>query len=60
MERIFISLFGHASRKFFLQSAFCFERKMESEIKLNSEYLFKLAILEINTNWRMNIFSDTT
>ena len=33
---------------------------MESEIKLNSKYLFKLAILEINTNWRMNIFSDTT
>ena len=30
----------------------CFESKMEREIKLNSEHMFKLAILEVNEIWR--------
>ena len=37
----------------------CFERKMKSETKLNSEHLFELATPEINAIQRMQYFSDT-
>ena len=30
-----------------------FGNKMKNEMKLNSEYLFELASLEINAKWRI-------
>ena len=34
----------------------CFERKIESEMKLNSEHLFELATREINVTWKKQYF----
>ena len=34
----------------------CFERKMKSEMKLNSKNLLELATPEINAMWRMQYF----
>ena len=43
----------------YLKSVFkkiCFERKLKSEMKLNSEHLFELDTIEINAIWRMQYF----
>ena len=34
----------------------CFDRKMESEIKLNFEHLSELVTPETNSIWRMQYF----
>ena len=51
--RIFRPLFQKRIQEYSVYKQLCFERKMTSEMKLNSEHLFEVATFEINAIWRM-------
>ena len=41
---------------FIKKGVLCFQRKMKSEMKLNSEHLLELATRKLNAIWRMQYF----
>ena len=45
-------------RTFCLEGVLCFERKTNSEVKLDSEHLFELATLEINAIFVIYLRTD--
>ena len=59
-ESFFIFIWKAYSRIFSLERALCFERKMKSEIRLNSENLFELDALEKNAIFFFWYWLNTT